>query len=113
MFKKWTRKKLTTPACLSLSLSCVLQNINDELRKGQQVQEDNLANSEKKTSEDNFTGFPKVECSLTILSCGKSRSQSEHFSSNSPLDCIVQIEFPQRTGVVRFIDPTDFWLFGD
>jgi DNA invertase Pin-like site-specific DNA recombinase len=50
-----------------------LQNINDELRKGQQAQEDNLANSEKKTGEDDFTGFPKTECSLTILSCGEDR----------------------------------------
>ncbi len=50
-----------------------LQNINDELHKGKQAQEDNLANSEKKTGEDDFTGFPKMECSLTILSCGKDR----------------------------------------
>jgi hypothetical protein len=37
------------------------------------AQEDNLANSEKKTGEDDSTGFPKLECSLTILSCGENR----------------------------------------
>jgi hypothetical protein len=50
-----------------------LQNINDELRKGKQTQEDNLANSEKETGEVIFTGFPRTECSLTVLSCGENR----------------------------------------
>jgi hypothetical protein len=47
-----------------ISLGCVLPLLtfkisNDELRKGEQAQEDNLTNSEKKTGEVIFTGFPR------------------------------------------------------
>jgi hypothetical protein len=81
-----------------------LRDISDQVRDRSAV---SGAEGEGKTKTGNVSpaGLSEPQCSDWVLSCGKSRSQSEHFSSNSPLDCIQQIEFPQRTGVVRFIDP--------
>ncbi|MDK3159371.1 hypothetical protein QPK87_22750 [Kamptonema cortianum] len=79
-----------------------LQNINDELRKGKQTQEDNLANSEKETGEVIFTGFPRTECSLTVLSCGENESQSERFSPTKPSEYLRNIAFPQCVKFTRF-----------
>lgn len=72
------------------------------MHKGKQAQEDNLANSEKKTGEDNFIGFPKMECSLTIQSCGETCSQFEHSIPLNTADFINNITFPQRAKLMRF-----------
>jgi hypothetical protein len=79
-----------------------LRGLTDEIRT---VKKQRKRGKVKKKTDGNDTVSSPGACSNQLQSCGKSRSQSEHFSSNSPLDCIAQIEFPQRTGVVRFIDP--------
>jgi hypothetical protein len=78
-----------------------LQDITDQVRSGAKA----ISKGKKAKTAGNPSGLGSGNRSVSFLSCGKSRSQSEHFSRNSPLDCMQQIEFPQRTGVVRFIDP--------
>src|ERR1043165_4625634 len=47
-----------------------LQDIHKMIQKKGRA-EKNRASDKKKTDEDNFTSFPRTECSLTALCCGR------------------------------------------
>jgi DNA invertase Pin-like site-specific DNA recombinase len=79
-----------------------LQDIRDAVRNEQAAEECNEG-IKKETGEDDLTGSPRVECSLTTLSCGKDWITFEHLSPLETTQFLDSLPFPQRESLAPFI----------